>query len=145
MSQCSLTFPPFKKLSVHVHYETKLDQEIVYLIISGVSSLLISGEESKQTENIFKKSYCWPESCKHIALLREHREREREEATVNMVNVNCSIASFMALFSHSNCLELLVKEKAEIVCLIAVIEYIYITDIIYTAYTCNTGEDITCK
>lgn len=58
MSQCSLTFPPLKKLSVHVHYETKLDQEIVYLIISGVSSLLISGEESKQTENIFKKSYC---------------------------------------------------------------------------------------
>lgn len=58
MSQCSLTFPPFKKLSVHVQYETKLDQEIVYLIISGVLNLLISGEESKQTENIFKKSYC---------------------------------------------------------------------------------------
>lgn len=58
MSQCSLTFPPFKKLSVHEHYETKIDQEIVYLIISGVSNLLISGEESKQTEKIFKKSYC---------------------------------------------------------------------------------------
>lgn len=58
MSQCNLTFPPFKKLSVHVHYETKLGQEIVYLIISGVSNLLISGEESKQTEKIFKKSYC---------------------------------------------------------------------------------------
>lgn len=58
MSQCSLTFPPFKILSVLEHYETKIDQEIVYLIISGVSSLLISGEESKQTEKIFKKSYC---------------------------------------------------------------------------------------
>lgn len=55
MSQCSLTFPPFKKLSVHVHYETKLDQEIVYLIISGVSNLLISGEESKHTKKILKR------------------------------------------------------------------------------------------
>lgn len=55
MSQCSLTFPPFKKLSVHEHYETKLDQEIVYLIISGVSNLLISGEESKHTKKILKR------------------------------------------------------------------------------------------
>lgn len=55
MSQCSLTFPPFKILSVHEHYETKIDQEIVYLIISGVSNLLTSGEESKHTKKILKR------------------------------------------------------------------------------------------
>lgn len=139
MSQCSLTFPPFKKLSVHEHYETKLDEEIVYLIISGVSSLLISGEESKQTENIFKKSYCWPESCKHIALLREHRERERGShgkhgqcellysffhgiiQPFKLFRTTCKGESRNRVFDRSDRI------------------YIYIIDIIYTAYTCNTG------
>lgn len=80
MSQCSLTFPPFKKLSVHVHYETKLDQEIVYLIISGVSSLLISGEESKQTENIFKRVIV-DQRVANISHSYEKTERERERGS----------------------------------------------------------------
>lgn len=90
MSQCSLTFPPFKKLSVHEHYETKLDQEIVYLIISGVSNLLISGEESKHTKKILKELLLTRELQTYRTLTRT----QREEATVNMVNVNCSIAFF---------------------------------------------------
>lgn len=45
---------------------------------------------------------------------------------VNMVNVNCFIVFFMVLFSYLNCLELFIKEKVEIVCLIFVIECMYI-------------------
>lgn len=51
----------------------------------------------------------------------------------------------MVLFSYLNCLELFVKEKVEIVCLIVVIEYIYIIDIIYIVYICNIGKDVICK
>lgn len=91
MSQCSLTFPPFKKLSVHEHYETKIDQEIVYLIISGVSNLLTSGEESKHTKKILKRVIV---DQRVANISHSYENTEREEATVNMVNVNCSIAFF---------------------------------------------------
>lgn len=77
MSQCSLTFPPFKKLSVHEHYETKIDQEIVYLIISGVSNLLTSGEESKHTKKILKRVIV-DQRVANISHSYENTERERK-------------------------------------------------------------------
>lgn len=80
MSQCSLTFPPFKKLSVHVHYETKLGKEIVYLIISGVSNLLTSGEESKHTKKILKRVIV-DQRVANISHSYENTERERERGS----------------------------------------------------------------
>lgn len=71
---------------------------------------------------------------------------QREEATVNMVNVNCSIAFFHGIIQPFKLFRTTCKRESRN----RVFDrsdriYIYIIDIIYTAYTCNTGEDITCK
>lgn len=90
-----------------MHYKTKVGKEIVDLIISGVSNVLIAGEESKHTKKILKRVYVDQRICKHIALLREHRTGTHSK------HGQCEmfyIASFMVLFSHSNCSEQHVKE-----------------------------------
>lgn len=136
MSQCSLTFPPFKKLSVHEHYETKIDQEIVYLIISGVSNLLTSGEESKHTKKILKRVIV-DQRVANISHSYDNTERGSHGKhgqcellysffhgiiqPFKLFRTTCKGESRNRVFDRSDRI------------------YIYITDIIYTAYTCNTG------
>lgn len=61
------------------------------MIISGVSNLLTSGEESKHTKKILKRVIV---DQRVANISHSYENTEREEATVNMVNVNCSIAFF---------------------------------------------------
>lgn len=138
MSQCSLTFPPFKKLSVHEHYETKLDEEIVYLIISGVSSLL---RVSKQ--RTFLKRVIVDQRVANISHSYDNTERGSHSKhgqcellysffhgiiqPFKLFRTTCKGESRNRVFDRSDRI------------------YIYIIDIIYTAYTCNTGKDITFK